>query len=40
MAYVRADDALPAISVDGQATPAGVADAMRGSGLYIDGSVY
>jgi hypothetical protein len=35
MAYVRANDALRAISVGGQATPAGVADVMRGSGLYI-----
>ena len=34
-AYVRANDALRAICASGQATPAGVADAMRDSGLYI-----
>jgi hypothetical protein len=35
VAYVKANDALRAISVSGQATRDGVADAMRGSGLYI-----
>src|SRR5690242_9399061 len=35
VACARANDALRAISVDGGATAAGVADAMRESGLYV-----
>ena len=35
VANVRATDALRAVCVSGQATPTGVVDAMRGSGLYI-----
>src|SRR5438876_6785058 len=35
VAHVRANDALRAICVSGQATPAGVADAMSGSDLYV-----
>jgi hypothetical protein len=33
--YVRANDSLRSIGLDGRATPAGVADAMRDSGLYL-----
>ena len=35
VAYVRANDALRAICFSGQATSASVADAMRGTGLYV-----
>ena len=35
VAYVRANDALRAICVSGQATPTAVAEAMRDSGLYV-----